>query len=120
MPRDSGDFAYEEMARIDKKNLEEAREKAADRLEAAKQAADRLTPEDLRALEFLKLVTIPGLAVEGDDAWLNEKFNLLTQEIKLLGGPVCIDCQSNKARYTTDRCSLCDLKLPEDERGERL
>lgn len=80
----------------------------------------RLTPEDLRAIGFLELKALPGLGVEGDDEWLNEKFKLLIQEVGLLGGPVCIDCQENKARYTTDRCALCDMKLPEDERGERL
>ena len=80
----------------------------------------RLSPEDLRALGFLELKTIPGLGVEEDDEWINRKFKLLIQEIELLGGPVCIDCECNKARYTTDRCALCDLKLPQDERGERL
>lgn len=43
----------------------------------------------------------------------------LIELVRKLGGPVCIDCQENQARYTTDRCALCDMKLPEDQRGVR-
>lgn len=80
----------------------------------------RLTPEDLRAIKFLRFYTAPGIAAENDDEWINEKIKLLVAEVELLGGPVCVNCEKNKARYTTDRCALCDLELPESERGERL
>ena len=80
----------------------------------------RLTPEDLRALEYLIVVKTPE---DDDDEYADEtnrRLKLLIAEVKLLGGPVCIGCQKNKARYSTDLCAICDMNLPEGERGERL
>ena len=44
----------------------------------------------------------------------------LLEAIQAQGGPVCVDCKVNQARYRNGRCSLCDMQLPPEERGERL
>ena len=38
------------------------------------------------------------------------------QELKFL----CRVCRRNEARYTSGCCALCDMQLPEEERGERI
>lgn len=59
----------------------------------------------------------PGLAV---CIVSHEGLALLIDSIHALGGPLCIDCTKNRARYTTHRCGLCDLKLQAWQRGEKI
>jgi hypothetical protein len=68
----------------------------------------RLTPNEFRQWRQLARATT------------NPQIEALLDEIEALGGPVCIDCEKNKARYTSSRCALCDMQLPEEQRGERL
>lgn len=69
----------------------------------------RLTPEEFRELEVYAKPKKHRM----------NKHTLLLQkavaEIRALGGPVCVECNENQARYTTDCCALCDAG-----RGERL
>lgn len=81
----------------------------------------RLTPEELRMLEMITLVPAPegeGFP-ENEVPLVSHLVQKLCSEVRALGGPVCINCKKNQARYTTDRCALCDLELPPEERGER-
>lgn len=77
----------------------------------------RMTHSDLaKTARFVK----DSLRDDEIDAEAAFRISQLIVEVMKLGGPVCVGCGRNSARYTTDLCGLCDMQLPPGQRGVRL